>query len=716
MDFRFNSKETRDKRQWVLTACLFLLLVSLAVYWQVGHFDFINFDDSTYVTGNRHIRSGLTAENIFWSFSFQDKQKTYWHPLTWISHMLDVELYGMNPGRHHLNNVLFHVAGTLLLFLALHRMTGALWRSAFVAALFALHPINVESVAWIAERKNVLSTFFWMLTLLAYGFYHERPSMVRYLMVLFVFALGLLAKPMLVTLPFVLLLLDYWPLGQKRSVAAKGIYGRTVGQLIIEKIPLFVLSGLSVYLSSSSLRGMSNYMPLESIPMTVRIGNALVCYVKYIGKMIWPAHLAVFYPYPNSLPIWQVVVALIFIICVSIFVIRMLKQYAYLAVGWFWFIGTLIPVSGLVQAGLWPAMADRWAYVPLIGLFIMLVWSAGEIFDSGRIKRFLAVPIAVVVMLALSAVSHVQVTHWANSITLFSHALKVNQSNYLAHLNLGKTLNDAGRASEAFQHYSAAVRINPNSAHVHVNLGSALLARGKIGEAMDHFYQALQINPDFAEAHNNLGLAMVRIGNIEDSIHHFRLALKTNPKFTNAMINLNLATSINDNINRAVGRMRESLRIDALRADFDLKMIELSNRKRDVLNAVGKYRTALSKQPGFSGWGGSNPAAVAAVMQQYEELLPLLLEKIKFQSTGAEAYYHVACICARKGRFHESNKWLNQAMTRDRDRWHFFQTDPDLVGIQKSDSDLFKNSDAVHSGADFFSKPSNEILGGLRII
>jgi tetratricopeptide (TPR) repeat protein len=705
---------TIDRR---LIVCLLLVLSILAIYGKVRHYEFTNYDDIGYVTGNDRVKSGLTLKGLIWSF--QTTAFYNWHPLTWISHMADVELYGMVAGGHHLANVFFHIANALLLFFLLRRMTDTLWRSAIVAALFALHPLHVESVAWVAERKDVLSTFFGILSLISYVRYTQQQSRSGYALALLFFILGLMAKPMLVTLPLLLLLLDYWPLGRLkfgkrlRLQPADGV--STVYFLLLEKAPFFLFTAASCAVTYYAQQSGGAMVTFDVYPLSIRAANAVVAYVGYIGKMLWPVQLAVFYPYPESFALWKVAAAAAVLSGISIGVMVQVKQRPYLAVGWFWYFGTLVPVIGLVQVG-GQAMADRYTYVPLIGLFIMIVWSAAEIFDRGPVKRFIAALSAVVLMLTLSAVSYLQVAHWANSISLFSHAVKVTRNNYLAHLNLGKALHDAGQGLQAYQHYADALQIHPNLPQAHLNFGSGLLAQGKIGEAMNHFYRALQLDPGLAEAHNNLGLALVRIGNIEDSIHHFRRALKTNPKFKNAMINLNLATSINDNINRAVRRMRESLRIGALRADFNLKMIELSNRKRDVLNAVEKYRTALSKQPGFSGLDGSNPAAVAAVMQQYEDLLPLLLEKIRFQSTGAEAYYHVACIYARKGRFHESNKWLNRAMTRDRDRWHFFQTDPDLVGIQKSDSDFFKNADAVHFGADIFSKPSNEILRGLRII
>ena len=673
--------------------CLLLVLSIVAIYGTVSHYEFTNYDDIGYVTGNDHVKG------LIWSF--QTTHFCNWHPLTWISHMADVELFGMAAGGHHLTNVFFHIANTLLLFILLRRMTDTFWRSAIVAALFALHPLHVESVAWVAERKDVLSTFFGILSLLNYLRYTQQQRRSGYGLALLFFILSLMAKPMLVTLPFLLLLLDYWPLGRLnfderlRLKAPDGV--STVYFLLLEKTPFFLFSAASCFVTYHAQQSGGAMVPFDMYPLSIRAANAVVAYVGYIGKMLWPVQLAVFYPYPESFALWRVAAAAAVLSGISIGVMVQVKKRPYLAVGWFWYFGTMVPVIGLMQVG-GQAMADRYTYVPLIGLFIMIVWSTAEIFDRGPVKRFIVMLTAVVLMLTLSAVSHLQVAHWANSITLFSHAVEVTQNNYLAHLNLGKALHDAGEERQAYQHYADALQIHPNLPKAHLNFGSGLLAQGKIGEAMDHFYQALQLNPDLAEAHNNLGLALLHIGKIEESIHHFRLAIKANPNFANAMTNLNLATSINNKIKGALWRMRESLQIAASSTDFNLKMIELSNRKRDVLNAVGKYRKALSKQPGLSGLDGKNLAAVAAVMQEYESLLSLLLEKIKFQSTGAEAYYHVACIYARKGLFQKSNKWLNRARVRDGDRWHFFQTDPDLVWIQKNDSDHFKYSDDLHPG------------------
>jgi tetratricopeptide (TPR) repeat protein len=505
--------------------------------------------------------------------------------------------------------------------------------------------------------------------------------MVRYLILLFVFALGLLAKPMLVTLPLVLLLLDYWPLGQNSRQEPNGIFERALFDRIAEKIPLLLLSGLSVYLASSSLRGFNNYIPLESIPMTLRIENALVSYIKYIGKMIWPANLAVFYPYPDTVPEWQVVGALIFIVCISILVLYRLKQHAYLAVGWFWFMGTLFPVSGILQAGLWPAMADRWAYVPLIGLFIMIVWGGNEIVNRWRLKSTPVACTSLAILMTLIMVSRIQVGYWTDSITIFKHAIAATGGSWVAHNNLGNALTDIGNEAQAFQHYSAALRHNPNSAHIHVNFGSALLARGKIDEAVDHFEHALKLDPDFTEAYNNLGLAHVRKGNIDKAVYLFRIAHRKSPAHTNVNQNLKLALSIQEKINRAAGRMHRSLNIDPAESGLDLKMIELSKRKRELMEAVNKFQKALARQPGFVQLEAENISAVQTVMKEYDRLLPLFLKINEIQPGSADTSYHIACLYSRKGMAEESIKWLDKALGNDPSRREFYLADPDLEHI-----------------------------------
>lgn len=549
--------------------CLLLVLVTFAVFYRVSGYDFVNFDDDVYVTENPRVRSGLSPENIAWAFRAAN---VYWHPLTWISHMVDVQIWGPEPEWHHLTNVLFHMVNTLLLFLTLNRMTGALWRSAFAAALFALHPINVESVAWVAERKNVLSTFFMMLTLLAYGFYAAKPGLLRYLMVGALFALGLLAKPMLVTLPFVFLLLDYWPLGRfSLREAAGDRSGRVLG-LILEKVPLLLLSGLSVFASSVSVQALKS---LESVPIALRLGNALGSYLKYMGKMFWPFNLAVYYPYPQSISAWQLLASLSILVMVSGFAIRLLKQHSYFAVGWFWYLGTLVPVSGLVQAGLWPAMADRWAYVSLIGLFIAIVWGIAELAE-GRAYFRKSIPVAAILVLGiLCATTRMQLGYWKNSVELFRHTLEATADNAVAHNNLGNALLSLDDNDEAYRHYAEALRIHPDYANAHYNMARVLTDRGQLDEALNHyeaairfnprltkayynrgiilaqkgddsaairnFSQALQLDPGFAEAHNNLGVVLVRQGKVNEAVLHFEEAVQLNSSFITARKNLQKA-------------------------------------------------------------------------------------------------------------------------------------------------------------------------------
>jgi Flp pilus assembly protein TadD len=553
---------------------LLLATVTAATFWQTRNHAFVNFDDDLYVTKNHYVQAGLTLEGMAWSFSFTNKNQLYWHPLTWFSHMLDCQLYQLNPGMHHSTNLLLHIANSLLLFLGLRRMTGALWRSAFVAALFALHPINVDSVAWVAARKNLLSTLFWMLNIIAYTYYSERPGFLRYMLTLSVFALGLLAKPMVVTLPFVLLLLDYWPLrrlrfghlrGNDNEKAKKSVdAGRRSRPfyLVVEKVPFLALSGGSVYLSCLSLEPWGSIISAESVPMKLRISNALVSYVSYIGKMIWPHNLAVFYPPPHMLPMLKVAIAALILASISVLVVLALRRFPYLVVGWLWYVGTLVPVIGFVQWGLWPAMADRWAYIPLIGLSIIIAWGATDLVARWRCRSLALSVSAGVALSALVISTYTQLQHWQNSITLFQHALNVTTDNWLAHGNLGNALARQGKSHEAIAHFSAALRIKPYDADVHNNMGNALAAQEKLHEAIDHFSAALRIDPHHAGVHYNLGNALARQGRLDEAIDHFSEAVRINTEFAIAHNNLGIALASKGRPDEAITHFSEALRID----------------------------------------------------------------------------------------------------------------------------------------------------------
>jgi len=533
--------------------CLFLVVITLTVYWPVQNYDFVNFDDTLYVTENTHIQEGLTLKSVIWAFSFSGKENTYWQPVTWLSHALDCQLYGLQPGKHHLTGLMFHIANSLLLFMVFKWMTGAFWRSAFVAMLFAIHPINVDSVAWVAERKNVLSTFFWMLTMLTYVYYTKKPALGRYLLTFLMYVLGLLTKPMLVTLPFVLLLLDYWPLkrllygqlsGNGNKVRKKTLVSRFKEflpfQLIVEKIPFFILSGLSIGLSALSVQEKASLATL--VPMDLRISNALVSYIKYIGNMIWPQGLTVFYPYPRIVPAWETIGALLLLVCVSVMAIRSVKRAPYFIIGWLWFLGTLVPVLGLVQTGLWPAMADRFAYVPLIGLFVVFAWGVPQICQSWRHRTIWISASAVFLLLILTTVTWKQLGYWKTSMTLFEHNLRFTSNNNVAHNNLGVALDEQGRTEEAIELFSQVLAIKPDYVKAQYTLGNALNKQGRIEEAIEHYLEALRIKPDYVKAHNNLATALVRKGNIEGAIAHFQKALRINPD--NIIIKNNLKKTL----------------------------------------------------------------------------------------------------------------------------------------------------------------------------
>lgn len=525
------------KRQTPITICLFLIISILAVYWQVRNNDFINYDDTAYVTKNENVKAGITREGVIWAFT--TRHDGSWFPLTWLSHMLDCELYGVNPAGHHWTSLLIHIANTILLFIVIHRMTGAVWRSAFVAALFGLHPLHVESVAWVAERKDVLSSFFGLLTLLAYHRYVRDIRRINYLPVVLFFCMGLMAKPMLVTLPFVLLLLDFWPLARlgftntDHRISDKQV----AGVLVFEKIPLFAISAAWCVLALSFEQRGGSVASLEHFPVKVRIANALVSYIKYLGKMIWPQHLAVFYPHTGTVGTGHVLLSVIMLIFVSFMVIRAARRFPYLVTGWFWFLGTLVPVIGLVQIGS-QSMADRYTYIPLVGLFIVASWGIYDVTAQWRSQRMVLTVLSAAVLCPLMICTWFQVGHWRNSITLFTHTLDVTTGNWMAHTRLGHALDQAGKTEKAMFHYSEALRIYPNYSTAHINLGALFVQKGDNKSAVDHYNAALRINPKDAGIYNNLGIIYSREGRIEAAILHYREALRLNPNMLQALYNL----------------------------------------------------------------------------------------------------------------------------------------------------------------------------------
>ncbi|MBC8433687.1 MAG: tetratricopeptide repeat protein [Desulfobacterales bacterium] len=537
--------------------CLLLVIATFAVYGQITNFDFVGYDDEVYITDNQHVQAGLTFKGIQWAFSTYHAGN--WHPLTWLSHMLDCEIYGLNPRGHHLTNLLLHLANTLLLFFIFMRMTGALWRSAFVAALFALHPLHVESVAWMAERKDVLSTFGGMLSLLAYQYYVKQPLFTNYLLVIFFLSLGLMAKPMLVTLPFVFLLLDFWPLRRclydtdRLWKDGKEIsrVGHNITRLVLEKVPLLIPVFISSVLTYMAEHNEGTIGTLKSFSIIARVENAFVSYVSYIFKTVWPLNLSSFYPHPAvALPWWHTLGAAMVVVGLSFWAARVSKEYPYVFVGWFWYLGTLVPVIGLIQIGR-QAMADRYTYIPLIGIFLIIAWGGADLFKRLNFRKTALAVSSAVVLSALTTLTFFQIGHWENAVTLFQHAVRVDNNNGLAHNNLGVAYVQRGKFDKAVFHYKEALRVYPYDLVTILNLGRALSNQGERDEAAHYYQKGLRIKPDSADAHNALAVLLTDKGNLDEALLHCNEALRINPQSPDAHYNLG-------NLLIKQGRMKEA--------------------------------------------------------------------------------------------------------------------------------------------------------------
>ncbi len=612
-----------------------IVVATLATYANVPHFGFVNIDDTVYPL-NRHLRDGFSLDTVKWAFTTGDQGN--WHPLTWLSHLLDIQLYGPQGGAHHVTNLILHILASLMLFVFLRRATGARWRSAFVAFLFALHPLHVESVAWVSERKDVLCAFFWFLTSWTYVRYAERPGLLRYLLILLPFCLGLLSKPMIVTLPFVLLLLDFWPLGRKVSV-----------RLFLEKIPFLALAAADSFITFRVQHDAGFVRTLESTPLVLRVENALITWFIYIGKMLWPVNLPVWYPYPKTIPIWQPALAAMAIVAVSFLAIRGFRKFPYLASGWFWYLGTLVPVIGLVQVGR-QSRADRYMYIPMVGLGILLAWGAADLVSRWpRSRTWIAAAMAAACV-AMVSDTWVQLQYWENTELLFSHAIAVSKGNELAYHGLGAvmltspkrnsealklfdkelledpesgqahsdratTLSKLGRRVEAAAEFENAIALNPQYIGAHISYaellidegkwreavaqcdatlslnhgsawalevrGVALAAGGRFNQAIASYEASLELEPDNAETHTNLGKALAGAGRLNASLIEFNQAIQIDPK------------SVQAHRNRGVALLRTGRRDEALE-DFQTAV------RLDPDNGESRYTlgSALMSMPG----------------------------------------------------------------------------------------------------------------------
>jgi len=574
------------------------VIVTFAVFWPVLNYDYVSYDDPHYVFTNPQVQSGLTKETVNWAF--RTGETANWHPLTWLSLMLDVDLFGSGPRGHHLVNLVLHVANTLLLFLVLRTFTGALWRSAAVAVLFALHPLHVESVAWISERKDVLSTWFGLLTVWAYGAYARsrgRQALKWYLLAGLAFALGLMSKPMLVTLPFVLLLLDYWPL-RRLDITTPQAFIAGVLRMAREKIPLFLLTVISCVVTFVFQKHGGAVQTLTNLSIGERLGNALVSYVRYLEKTFWPADLCILYPFENW-QAWQILSAAAILIALCLASLWFGRKLPFLPVGWFWFFGTMIPVIGLVQVGD-QSMADRYTYLPLIGIFIVLAWGIGEIVSGRKWNPAVVGSVTAAVLIACVVQTRDQLSSWRDSEKLFRRAIERTTGNDIAYNGLGQHYHELGQMKAAEENYRAALHWNPNNAGAHNNLGAVLASKGLIDEAMHHYTIALQLDPNDADAHNNLGNALRRRDRTEEAIVHYEAALRIRPNFAEAHYNLGNTLVRQGKTGEGIEHYRSALRINPAFAEAHCNLGTQLARAGQREEALVHLTEALKLKPDFA--------------------------------------------------------------------------------------------------------------------
>jgi tetratricopeptide (TPR) repeat protein len=631
----------------VIGICVGLAAITWMVFGQTLHHDFVNYDDETYVYDNPQITAGLTLERIPWAFTYVHSSN--WHPLTWISHMLDCQLYGVNAGGHHFTNVLLHTLAVVLLFLVLREMTGAVWRSAFVAAVFAIHPLRVESVAWISERKDVLSGLFFMLTLLAYARYVSGArSLLRYLLVAFFFALGLMAKPMLVTLPCVLLLLDYWPLRRfgHHSLGNDATFARrfTFPQLLAEKIPLFFLSFVSSaatwWFQRAAMRSTTQ------LPLVVRVGNAIISYARYLWQLLWPTDLAPYYPYPHAILLPRVLAAALLLVAISAAVLRFGRKRPYLITGWGWYLIMLLPVIGLVQVGL-QAQADRYTYLPQIGIVLALTWTITEATAGIRQLRRVMAFAAIAVTVALAARAYHQTRYWRKSESLWLHTLAVTQNNDIAHNSLGNVWLNDGRGDDAIHEFQAALKIAPDFFIARDNLGLAYLAKGKVTDAIAEFRRVLSRDPQNVKCRFNLAAAFLQGGRAAEAVVEYQKALAMKPDSAEGHSDLGNAYLHSGRVAEAIEQYKIALQLRPRYADaeYNFGIAEMQNGNR--ADAIRRFENALALAPDNA--GAHNNLAVALLLDgRTDDAIPHLERTVALQPANVDAKNNLALARAGK--------------------------------------------------------------------
>jgi protein O-mannosyl-transferase len=696
---------------WLLAGML--VLVTIALYWPATGQGFVNFDDPEYVTGNVHVQSGLTLESIRWAWA--NPVADNWHPLTVLSHMLVCQGCSLNPRGHHLTNVLLHALNAGLVFVLLQQMTGARWRSLLVAALFAVHPLHVESVAWVSERKDVLSGFFGLLALIGYARYVEvqslkskvqspksvvrglsplfpLPSSLFYLLSLFLFALGLMSKPMLVTWPFVMLLLDYWPLRRMQNAECGMQNGQTSDtqpatrntllRLVWEKVPFLGLAALASIVTFVVQQRGSSLASGAGVPLGARVGNALVSYCRHLEHLFWPAHLAVFYPHPGQWPLGGVLLAGVVVLGLSLLVWVRRRRYPYLLVGWLWFVGMLVPVIGLVQTG-GQAMADRHTYLPLLGVLLLVIWGACELTRSWHYQAGALAVTGGAATVCCLGLARQQIGYWKDGESLFRHALEVTQDNYVAHSNLGDALAEKGQIDAAIRQHKQAVRLKPdyaeghnslgialakkgqtdeairqyqetlrlNPAHVNAryNLANALALKGQTDEAIRYYQEAIRVKPDHAEAHGNLGIALAKEGRTDEAILHYQEAVRLRPNLAEARNGLGVALDRRGRCDEAIRQLQEAIRLKPDEADAHYNLGVAFYHQGRTAETIGQFQEAIRLKPSHAE-AHNNLGTALGLKGETDEAIRQFQEALRLKPDYADARKNLAIVLASKAR------------------------------------------------------------------
>lgn len=646
-------------RARVRSPWLFVGLIVLVgfTFWHVTQFEFVSWDDGTYVTDNPQVRAGLTTATIAWAFTTTNAP--YWHPLTWLSHAIDVELFGLDAGAHHATSVLIHLANTLLLFVLLARMTGATGRSAAVAALFAVHPMHVESVAWVAERKDVLSTCFLLVTVAAYVTYVRSPRWPRYLLVVAAYTLALMSKPMVVTLPILLLLLDIWPL---RRLGTSGTGGVSLTRALVEKLPLVVLAAIvsvSTVLVQAEVGAIAG-LTLVTVPE--RLANAVVAYATYVMKTFWPAGLAAFYPY-GVIEAWQVLLSLLVVGLLTVGAVRWRSQAPYLFVGWIWYLTALLPVIGLLQAGQ-QASADRFTYVALIGIFVIVVWGTVDVASQWRVGLATVRMTALVVVVLSSVLARHQLAYWSDSLSLWQRVVDVVPPNARAFENLGSAQRDRGLLDAAVSSYTESVRLAPSNHTGQNSLGLALVKQGRFPEAASRFNAAIAAKPDFVEAHNNLGNALATMGRVPEAIESYKKVLALQAESPEARTNLGNALASANHLNDAVEQYRMAVALDPASKEARLGLSAALIKQGKAADAIGHLQAALALDPEFAEAHNVLGAAlvVAGNVQGAETEYS---EALRLKPNLVTAHFNLAMLLIKQGRIAPARSHLERASAID---------------------------------------------------